>query len=60
MNYRLLRETDFNKGFLDLLNQLTIIGDITEVNFKKQFYDILKNKNHKIYVLEKNEKIISC
>ena len=60
MNFRLLEQTDFTKGFLELLSQLTTIGNISKEDFFKRFGDILKNKNHRIYVLEKGNKIVSC
>lgn len=60
MNYRLLEKNDFNKGFLCLLEQLTIIGNISKTDFISRFRNIMDNKNHLIYVLEKNKKIVSC
>jgi len=60
MNFRLLEKTDFEKGFLELLSQLTTVGDITKNEFMKRFNQILKNKNHRVYVLEQNNKIVSC
>lgn len=60
MNYRLLHKTDFEKGFLKLLSQLTIVGDITKGEFIKRLDFINQNKNHNVYVLEQDTKIISC
>lgn len=60
MTYRLLQKTDLQKGFLELLSQLTIVGDIPRSQFAKRFSEILSNKNHRIYVLEQGKKIISC
>jgi len=60
MTYRLLEQGDFQKGFLELLSQLTIIGEISKDEFIKRFDFINKNKNHKVYVLEQDNKIISC
>ena len=60
MTYRLLEQEDFNKGFLELLSQLTTVGTITPSEFASRFVDIVANKNHKIYVLEQGKKIISC
>jgi len=60
MTYRLLQSSDFNKGFLELLSQLTTVGDITIENFAKKLLDISKNPLHKIFVLEHENKIISC
>jgi glucosamine-phosphate N-acetyltransferase len=60
MNYRLLTKNDFNKGFLKLLEQLTTVGEISKNDLTKRFFEILKNKNHIVYVLEQNKKIVSC
>lgn len=60
MNYRLLESSDFNKGFLELLSQLTTIGDISKDMFLNKLKNISKNSLHKIFVLEKDNKIISC
>jgi glucosamine-phosphate N-acetyltransferase len=60
MNFRLLEKTDFEKGFLELLSQLTIVGEITKKEFMKRFQQVISNKNHRVYVLEQNNKIISC
>jgi len=58
--YRLLEKTDFDKGLIELLSQLTETGKITNELFIKQYNMIKDNPNHKIYVLEENNKIISC
>ena len=58
--YRLLKETDYEKGILELLSQLTNVGEITKKQYIKQYNMIKNNSNHKVYVLEENNKIISC
>ena len=60
MNYRLLEKSDFNKGFLELLKQLTDVGDIDYQQYYQRFLKLLQNPHHKIYVLEKSERIVSC
>ena len=60
MTYRLLQSSDFNKGFLELLGQLTTVGDISKEAFIKRLAEISKNSLHKIFVLERDNKIISC
>lgn len=60
MSYRLLEYSDLNKGFLELLSELTIVGNISKKEFIDRFLDITSNPLHKIYVLEQNNKIISC
>jgi len=48
---------DYYKGYIDLLSQLTEIGDVSYEEFKF-FYENL-NKNHLILVFEKDNKIVS-
>jgi len=54
---RLLELEDFNKGYIDLLKQLTQVGDISYDSYKF-FYENL-NDNHIILVIEKDNKIVS-
>lgn len=60
MTYRLLQESDIQKGFLELLTQLTKVGDIPKNEFVKRFSEIVSNPMHRIYVLEQGKKIVSC
>ena len=60
MIFRLLQKTDFQKGFIQLLSQLTNTGDITQEQFELQFENICSNKYHYIYVVEDDNKIIAC
>lgn len=60
MTYRLLEHSDLNKGFLELLSELTIVGDVPKEDFIDRFSDIISNPLHKIYVLEQDNKIVSC
>ena len=48
MNPRLLELDDYQKGFLQLLTQLTKVGNSSFIEFKKQFLAI----NSHIYVIE--------
>ena len=59
MEYRYLQKADFNKNYLDLLEQLTEVNKhlITYEKFSN-FVENL-NKNHKIIVIEDNNKIIA-
>ena len=51
---------DFHKGYLDLLNQLKpTMTNYDFVKFKDIFMEIYENKNHKIFVVECNKKIIA-
>lgn len=54
---RSLELQDFNKGYIDLLKQLTQVGDISYDSYKF-FYENL-NDNHIILVIEKDNKIVS-
>ncbi len=58
--YRLLNKNDFNKGFLELLKQLTEVGKINKKEFYNKIKKIALNKHHKVYVLEQNNRIVSC
>lgn len=46
---RQLQSNDYNLGFLDVLKQLTSVGDITEPNFKNQF-NKMKSSNGTYYL----------
>ena len=56
---RLLIWNDYNKGYLDLLRQLTTVGDISYDKFKLFFSEINTSYYHYIYVIEKDNKIIA-
>ena len=58
-DFRFLEKNDFNKGYVDLLKQLTNVGDITLESFNIQYDYIMTNKYHYIFVLEENKKIIA-
>ncbi len=36
VQFRALAESDYHKGYLQLLSQLTVVGDVTEQQFKDQ------------------------
>ena len=54
---RQLSLEDYHKGYLDLLSQLTEVGNVSFDEFKF-FYENL-NKNHLVLVIEKDNKIVS-
>lgn len=58
---RVLEVDDYKRGFLDLLGQLTTIGNISEINFMRRVEDISNDPNHIILVkVDKNrDKIIA-
>lgn len=55
LNFRLLEKEDYNRGYLDLLKQLTVIGNISN----EKFNDILDKIKSEIWVIEDNNKIIA-
>lgn len=61
MNIKKLDETDFDFGYLELLENLTIVGNISKENAIQQFHKINKNDNVEIYVVfdSSENKIIS-
>lgn len=54
---RQLSLEDYHKGYLDLLSQLTEVGNVSYDEFKF-FYENL-DKNHLVLVIEKDNKIVS-
>lgn len=60
MIFRKLQSTDYERGYLDLLKQLTVVGTVTKEHFLNTFLHIKANNYHNIYVIEINEKIIAC
>lgn len=59
MIIRKIIETDYNKGYIDLLSQLTIVGNVSYDSFRIQLELINKSMFHNIYVIEENNKIIA-
>ena len=55
LNFRLLEKEDYNRGYLDLLKQLTVIGNISN----EKFNDILDKIKSEIWIIEDNNKIIA-
>src|SRR5690606_9255839 len=49
---RLLKESDYSKGYMALLSQLTVTGNVTKEEFEKTFNIIKNMKNQFIYVIE--------
>jgi glucosamine-phosphate N-acetyltransferase len=48
---RQLQETDYHKGYLQLLSQLTTLGNIEYSNFVATLSHINHNPNHQIWVI---------
>lgn len=49
---RKLERTDFNKGFLDILSELTSVGEVTQEAFNQRFDEIASAPDYHIYVAE--------
>lgn len=47
---RPLMRTDFDKGFLDVLRVMTVVGDVTKEQFEARF-DEMKRSEGRYYVL---------
>lgn len=58
---RIIVSNDYHKGYIELLTQLTIVGEITKEQYMDQLNKIKENENHLIYVIEdeKTNKIIT-
>jgi len=46
--FRPLQSDDYNRGYIELLKQLTSVGDVTELDFKERFRE-LKSSNETYY-----------
>lgn len=59
---RPLQLEDFNNGYLDLLSQLTTVGNVNEEKFKNQFYAMQRGGGYYVTVIEdtRNNKIIGA
>ena len=55
---RPLEISDYEKGFFDVLAQLTSVEGTTKEKFVKRFNQVKKNPNVKVLVGEKNGKIV--
>ena len=57
-NFRLVTTTDYDKGFPGIYNHLSKTPHVPKTQFNN-FINAL-DKNHNIYVLEVNNKIVAC
>jgi len=58
MKIRRIIEGDLENGFLETLNQLSPIGDLSLAQWKIIFYEIMQNPLYNIFVVEEEGKII--
>lgn len=56
MNPRILRKDDYHKGYLELLSQLTVVGEITQQDFDNAFE---RQNLSWVFVIEERKKIIA-
>lgn len=51
--FRYLKRDDFDKGFLDSLSQLTVVGNVTKEEFEKRFDELYppREEMYKIVVI---------
>ncbi len=59
MNIRQLSLYDYYKNYIALLSELTDVGNISFNSFELKFNLINSNKNHNIFVIEDQNKIIT-
>ena len=52
---RRLLESDYNRGYLDLLDQLADVGEVTNADFVRQFWQVKSD----IFVIENKGKIVA-
>lgn len=56
--FRYLERDDYDKGFMDTLSQLTVVGNVTKDDFQKRFDEIYPKRSdvYKIVVLIDRER----
>jgi len=60
---RPLQSDDFSRGFVDLLKQLTSVGEVTEENYKERFYEMKSCRGtyyNTVIVDKSNDKVIGA
>ena len=58
MIIRTLQEEDFDKGFLKILENLTVVGDVSRDEFERRWEEIMFDNDYYIYVAEKDGQIV--
>lgn len=56
--FRKLQVNDYDKGFLNLLSQLTTVGNVSKEKFAERFKEISAKPHHHTFVAENNGKIV--
>lgn len=56
--YRYLKRDDYDKGFMDILSQLTVVGNVTKEDYEKRFDEMFPKRSdvYKIVVLVDRER----
>ena len=60
---RVLEPDDYSKGYLDLLSQLSTVGEISELEFKKRFKELMAQRDtYFVFVVEDRlkQKLVAC
>ena len=52
LKIRPLQRSDYEKGFCEVLSQLTVVGDVSKQQFEQQFDTIKREKASYIIVIE--------
>jgi len=60
MIIRSLEEEDFDKGFLEVLEHLTTVGDVSREEFEQQWRGVMYNIDHCVYVAEKDGQVVGA
>lgn len=60
LEVRKLEAGDVGKGFLQLLNQLTTLGDVSEEQFLERLTEIEENSDHQVVVAEDNGRVVGA
>lgn len=55
---RLLQKEDFDKGFLETLRDLTVVGEISRQRFNQRLREVALNPDHYIYVAERDGRVV--
>jgi glucosamine-phosphate N-acetyltransferase len=60
---RMLEPDDYSRGYLDLLSQLSTVGEISEHQFKKRFKELMTHRDtYFVFVVEDKlkQKLVAC
>lgn len=62
--FRLLKRDDFNRGYMELLSQLTVVGNVSQTDFEQRFDSLFPHRAdtyRMVVVVDKEiDKIVAC